>query len=373
MDPITHTLAGATMARAGLDGRTPLATAALLLGANAPDIDIFTALGEANATLACRRGWTHGPLAMLALPFIIAGLLLVWDRYVRRRRLPGASPAVGMALLQLAAIGVLSHPALDWLNTYGIRLLMPFSDTWFRGDSLFIIDPWLWLVFTVGLIAVRRARTISASPWQLARVSGSVALAYIAAMMVLSVAGKRSGWKAAESHGITGITEVLYSPRPATPLKADLVVRTADAYHPGSLAWQLSGAHVTFTDIVIPRGDWSTSVVQRAREVPAARNYLVWSQFPYVRLEVNGTDTTVFFGDARYRAGPAGNLSGMSVTLPHANESRSRRDQGAPGSQARRCACCAAVASARMASVHASAARGSPVVNCNPNQSSASV
>lgn len=319
MDPITHTLAGATMARAGLDRRTPLATAAILLGANAPDIDIFTAFGEANATLACRRGWTHGPLAMLALPFVIAGLLLVWDQYVRRRRSPSAAPAAGMALLQLSALGVLSHPALDWLNTYGIRLLMPFSDTWFRGDSVFIIDPWLWLVFAVGLLAVRRARTTSVSPWRFARISGSAALAYIAVMVALSVAGKRSGWKAAESIGITGISEVLYSPRPATPLKADLVVRTDDAYHPGSLAWQLSGARVTFTGIVIPRGDWDASIVQRARAVPAARNYLIWSQFPYVRLEVNGADTTIFFGDVRYRAGPAGNLSGMSVTLPRRN------------------------------------------------------
>jgi inner membrane protein len=224
-----------------------------------------------------------------------------------------------MALLQLSAIGVFSHPALDWLNTYGIRLLMPFSDTWFRGDSVFIIDPWLWLVFAVGLIAVRRVRSTSASPWRFARMSGTVALAYIVAMVALSVAGKRSGWKAAESVGITGITEVLYSPRPAMPLKADLVVRTTDAYHPGSLAWQLSGAHVTFTGIVIPRGDWNASVVRRARDVPAVRNYLVWSQFPYVRLEVNGADTTVFFGDARYRALPAGNLGGMSVTLPRSN------------------------------------------------------
>ncbi len=320
MDPITHTLAGATMARAGLDRRTPLATAALLLGANAPDIDIVTGFfGDENATLACRRGWTHGPLAMLALPFVVAGLLLVWDRFVRRRRSPAAVPAAGMALLQIAALGVLSHPALDWLNTYGIRLLMPFSDAWFRGDSVFIIDPWLWLVFTVGLVAVRRVRATAASPWRFARTSGSVALAYIAAMVALSVAGKRSGWKSAESIDITGITEVLYSPRPATPLKADLVVRTDSAYHPGSLVWRLSGARVTFSGIVIPLGDWNASAVRRAREVPAARNYLVWSQFPYVRLEVYGADTTVFFGDARYRAGPAGSLSGMSVTLPRTN------------------------------------------------------
>src|SRR3990170_3999351 len=119
MDPITHTLAGATMARAGLDRRTPLATAALLLGANAPDIDIITGFfGGENVTLACRRGWTHGPLAMLALPFAVAGILMVWDRWMRRRRAPRALPAEAMPLLQLAALGVFSHPALDWLNTY---------------------------------------------------------------------------------------------------------------------------------------------------------------------------------------------------------------------------------------------------------------
>jgi hypothetical protein len=56
--------------------------------------------------------------------------------------------------------------------------------------------------------------------------------------------------------------------------------------------------------------------VLRARATPAARNYLTWSQFPYVRVEAQGADTTVFFGDARYRAGPAGNLSGIIVRLP---------------------------------------------------------
>lgn len=314
MDPITHTLAGATMARTGLDRRTPLATAAILLGANAPDIDILTALGEANAMLACRRGWTHGPLAMLALPFVVAGLLLAWDRWIRRRRTPTALPADALALLQLAALGVFSHPALDWLNTYGIRLLMPFSGTWFRGDSLFIIDPWLWLIMVAGLLAVRRVQPDTARVGSFARASGFIALAYIAGMIVLSAIGRQLGQSAAEATGIRGITEVLYSPQPANPLAADLVVRTTDDYHPGTLDW-LSDPRVTFTGMVIPRGDWNAPAVLRAREALAARNYLVWSQFPYVRVEVKGADTTVFFGDARYRAGLAGKLSGIEVRL----------------------------------------------------------
>jgi inner membrane protein len=314
VDPITHTLAGATMARAGLDRRTPLATAALLLGANAPDIDIFTALGEANATLACRRGWTHGPLAWIALPFAVAGLLLAWDRWVRRRRTPTALPADGRALLLVATLGVFSHPTLDWLNTYGIRLLMPFSETWFRGDSVFIVDPWLWLIFTVGLLVARRAQPEAPRVSRIVRVSGTLAVAYIVAMITLSVAGKQVGRAAALATGIQPINEVLYSPRPANPFAADLVVRTPEAYHPGSLDW-LANPRVTFSGTVIPRGDWSAPAVLRARESTAARNYLVWSQFPYVRLDVTGADTTVFFGDARYRAGPAGNLGGMTVRL----------------------------------------------------------
>lgn len=315
MDPVTHTLAGATMARAGLDRRTPLATAALLLGANAPDIDIVTAFFRAeHVSLACRRGWTHGPLAMLALPFIVAGVLLAYDRWGRRARSPGAIPADARSLLLVAALGVFSHPALDWLNTYGIRLLMPFSARWFRGDSVFIIDPWLWLVFTVGLVVARRARPDVTRSGRVARISGSMAVAYIAMMIALSAAGARLGRAAAEAQGIAGVEEVLYSPRPATPFAADLVVRTDSVYHPGSLRW-FDDPRVTFSGIVIPRGDWSASAVRRARETTAARNYLTWSQFPYVRVEVRGADTTVFFGDARYRAAPAGSLSGMVVRL----------------------------------------------------------
>ena len=241
--------------------------------------------------------------------------MMAWDRGVRRRRTPGAAPAAAAALLLLATIGVLSHPMLDWLNTYGIRLLMPFSDHWFRGDSVFIIDPYLWAVLGASLLAARHLRPDAPRARRMAYAGGGVALAYVALMIMLSTAGERVGRIAAELRGLSGIEEVLYSPRPATPLAADLVVQTADTYHFGVLRW-LSTPRVTFDDQVVARGDWHSRVVERAREVPAARNYLVWSQFPYVRVETNGTDTTVFFGDARYRAGLAGGLHGMQVSLP---------------------------------------------------------
>lgn len=313
MDPITHTLAGATMARAGLSRRTPLATTTLLLAANAPDIDIVTGfLHDENATLACRRGWTHGPLAMAALPFAVAGVTIAWDHWVRRRRDPAAVPASPTALVLLSVLGVLSHPALDWLNTYGIRLLMPFSDHWYRGDTLFIVDPWLWLILGVGIVLARR---LPSGSMRIGRVTGTMGLAYIVAMLGLSINGKIAARRAAEDARIADVSEVLYSPRPGTPLKADVVARTPVAYHPGSLVWTLDGAQVTYGGIVIPRGDWTAFAVHRAQASVGVRNYLAWSQFPYVRVDTINGDTLVFFGDARYRAAPAGSLSGYEVRL----------------------------------------------------------
>ena len=33
---------------------------------------------------------------------------------------------------------------------------MPFSSRWFYGDTLFIIDVWLWLILGLGIYAARR-------------------------------------------------------------------------------------------------------------------------------------------------------------------------------------------------------------------------
>ena len=146
MDPFAHTFAGAALAAAGLRRATPLATAALLIGVNAPDVDAVLMFSGDYLSVAHRRGWTHGVLAVLVLPLLVTGALVQWDRHVRRRWQPGAAPVRPRVLLGVAALAVASHPLLDWLNNYGMRFLMPFDGRWFYGDALFIIDPVVWLV-----------------------------------------------------------------------------------------------------------------------------------------------------------------------------------------------------------------------------------
>ena len=148
MDNLTHSLVGALIGQAGLKRRTGLAMPALILGANLPDVDaacFFWLDGVEH--LGFRRGITHGPIAWVLLPLVLAGLLWGFDRWqAKRGTRPEGRKRVNFGwLLALAFLACLTHPALDWLNVYGIRLLEPFSSRWFYGDVLFIIDVWLWV------------------------------------------------------------------------------------------------------------------------------------------------------------------------------------------------------------------------------------
>jgi len=145
------------------------------------------------ADLAFRRGWTHGILALVLWPFVLTGAMVLLDRGTRRvRRASLPSGLVPGQVLLLSSIAILSHPILDTLNTYGMRWLMPFNGRWFYGDTLFIVDPWVWIALALGItfsrVARRRAPARAASP---ARIALALATAYVAVMMVSGFVGLR--------------------------------------------------------------------------------------------------------------------------------------------------------------------------------------
>ena len=90
--------------------------------------------------------------------------MLLVDRVMTHRhgQLPRARAG---PLILLTYIGVLTHPALDWLNTYGVRLLMPFDGHWFYGDALFIIDPWVWLLAGAAVVLAHTQTASATSAW----------------------------------------------------------------------------------------------------------------------------------------------------------------------------------------------------------------
>ncbi len=170
MDNLTHTLFGVALARCGFDRHGPAVTATLVVGANLPDLDaVAQALQGQVGYLIHHRGITHSLAGILAqIP------LLAWIAHgIARRRAGTAPPTAFGPFLAAAAAGLLSHPLLDLLNTYGVRPWLPFDGTWYYGDVAFIVDPWLWLTFGAGACL--------AAPRSIAGTAGWMALATLAA------------------------------------------------------------------------------------------------------------------------------------------------------------------------------------------------
>jgi inner membrane protein len=155
LDNLTHTLTGVLLGRAGLKRLTGRITAALVIASNLPDIDSFIAPLWGEAPIEAHRGFTHGIGGMLLLPFFTLAIVLLWERLR-----PGNIPVRPASLLLVAFIGGLFHSLLDYLTSYGTRLLEPFSDQWFYGDAWFIVDPWVWLALIIGLELSWRAERL---------------------------------------------------------------------------------------------------------------------------------------------------------------------------------------------------------------------
>ena len=147
MDNLTHSLVGAVLGRMGLKRLTPRAMPALIIAASLPDIDSFVAPLFSTTARTFHRGFTHGLGGLVVMPFLAAAIILIFENLWHSKEGP---IRLGGLLLACFA-GTLSHPMLDFLNTYGVRLLEPFSHRWFYGDTLFIMDPWIWFILILGL------------------------------------------------------------------------------------------------------------------------------------------------------------------------------------------------------------------------------
>ena len=294
MDNLCHTLVGAACSEAGLKGRTRFASATLMIAANLPDLDVLV-FATRVPSMSFRRGWTHGVLGDLLLPVILTGVMMAIDRARPRRDAtvaPASTRASWPALLALSYIGVASHLVLDLLNNYGVRLLMPLSNRWFYGDTLFIVDPWMWAALGGGVwLARRRGR---ARPARLALV---VATAYIVVMLV-SARSARSlvleAWRG--EHG-SDPRAAMVGPVFLDPFRKDVIVDGGDGYVRGTFRWLPRS--VRFDDVVIPSRA-RTPEAESAQRDPGVRAFLVWARFPYYEIETARSGTRVVVSDMRF-------------------------------------------------------------------------
>ena len=294
MDNLTHSLVGAIMGQAGLKRKTGLAMPALIIGANLPDVDAACFFWlEGTEHLGFRRGITHGPPALVILPLILAGILWYYDRWQTKRgkRPEGRLPVHFGWLYALGFIGALSHPLLDWLNVYGVRFWEPFAPTWAYGDTLFIIDVWLWALLIGSVWWGYRREKQGGNQRPIARTGIAIMLGYIAVNWAITWMAYQTKGRMAEPYP----SEFIASPKPVLSLGRERIAKLADGRWISD-AWE--GADAGY-------GYRHTVAVQCAMpDLSEARHdnsqldaFLFWSRAPFLTRADNGSVT---LHDARF-------------------------------------------------------------------------
>lgn len=163
MDNLTHSLVGLALGelvdralpappdpqRGRTRRRVLLATGAL--ASNFPDLDLVLTplLAPPLGYLLHHRGHTH--TLLFALPQIALLLCLLWLLWPGARRLLQTDRTARHAILATAALGMVLHLSLDFLNVYGGHPFYPLDSRWFYGDMVFIIEPVFWTALGVAL------------------------------------------------------------------------------------------------------------------------------------------------------------------------------------------------------------------------------
>jgi inner membrane protein len=238
---------------------------------------------------------------------------MLWHRFVRRGDTTDQPVNIRWLLIG-SAIAVFSHPALDWLNTYGVRFLMPFSDRWFYGDTLFIVDLILLVLFGAGWWISRRARLRDLPfPTRPARTAVALALGYIVVMKVQSERS-RSALTSALALENTGPRQVMIAPLPVTMRSRSSLVVADSGYALRRVRAGIAHVRVDSVYEYLPtRVDHPLTRLALATD--EYRRFARWSRFPYFIPNPDGDTNSVFVGDARYARGSSDTWAGVRIRV----------------------------------------------------------
>jgi inner membrane protein len=168
MDNLTHSLIGITIAELAFhqspSSRRPTVAkitrfafwVVSVVGNNLPDFDVLYAgfaIPGRLGPLLHHRGYTH------TLPFILLQgvLLALAGTWWLNRKTGKPNRWDTLAIWGLAVSGPILHLTLDGLNNYGVHPFWPFWNGWIYGDTLFIIEPLLWVaLFPIVYFSTKR-------------------------------------------------------------------------------------------------------------------------------------------------------------------------------------------------------------------------
>ena len=283
----THTFVGLAIARTGAGKWAPRAAVTAVIASNFPDIDSIAGLWGTGAYLDHHRGITH---SLIGVP--VFALLLSVVMYFFSGKF---WPTYAVALISMG-----THPALDYLNSYGVRPLLPWSRKWFYGDAVDIIDPYLDLLLLIGILAgAWSPRIRRGAAW----VSLILAVLYIGARVELH--GMALSKLKNQASQISGVQTSSALPRMLTPQLWNGIIETDHSITQLPIH-ALRGPFPSGDRVIrLSRGP-SGEVVAHAANAPSAAALLRFARFPITRVEQLSSEYRVTFFDFRfYRQGTA--------------------------------------------------------------------
>jgi inner membrane protein len=135
----THTFVALAINRTGPEKWARSATATAVIASNLPDLDSIAGFWGTAAYLDHHRGLTHSLPGIVLLSILLSAVMYFFSGNFRKT-------------FAIALIAMATHPALDYLNSYGLRPWLPWNGQWYYGDALFIIDPYIDAVLLAGLL-----------------------------------------------------------------------------------------------------------------------------------------------------------------------------------------------------------------------------
>jgi inner membrane protein len=362
MENLTHSLIGATLAEIALPRNATKTQRTLfyvsgILAANLPDADLlYTSITPAPlGYLLHHRGHTHtiAGIVILAALFGIVSLIPALRRLIRP-----TEPRYGT--LVIAALA--SHLIADAWNSYGVHPFWPLTNRWYYGDAIYILEPWLWMLFGVSVaMNTRNDRgrllvsalligvPIAAGFIGLIPMASLIAIAIVAAILVRSLRAKPPALRAWTSlsaalvfvlfsfglrQGVRRIAvastraperrqvvDVILNPRAANPLcwSALLIEQAHDSlyYRNGTIA--VANAAVAFRLCgSTSRAAWNDPRVQSISALQTAMRgdcrVRAWLQFG--RAPVMDAEWIV---DARFGDTGHGNFTAMQIAADTSN------------------------------------------------------
>jgi len=318
LEPLTHFLTGAVLARAGFNRKSALATATMTLAAEAPDLDVFASIKGPVFGFAHHRGFTHSFVGLLLTSAVVVGFIyFIWILRGRKINIPNLPPRWGLLFL-FAYIAGLSHILLDFTNNYGVRPFWPFWEKWYEWGTAFILEPPMLALLVAGLILPEFIERSKPKP-------RGQTVAVFTLLCVVGLWTERAYMANKVERGLRQRTFNSEAPLRVsaypywTPsshwliaLRWSAVIETRSSYVSG----RVNPSTGALDSLVVLTKPPETLVTLAAKRSYVGRVYLDWARYPLVTEKSDGTRSTVAFWDLRfgYPDTPR-TLLGASVTL----------------------------------------------------------